>query len=70
MFQDYILRTSHRASKAIFRREIKIIFLPISLNMCFWCSKELSHRDGSYEYPQHMFWLRYKKNNFLLRTLI
>ena len=38
--------------------------------MCFGCSKEPSHRDGSYEYPQHMFWLRNKLNNFLLRTLI
>ena len=25
--------------------------------MCFGCLKELSHRDGSFEYP-HMFWLR------------
>ena len=33
------------------------IFLPISLNMCFWCSKEQSHRDGSFEYLQHMFLL-------------
>ena len=38
--------------------------------MCFGCQKEPSHRDGSFEYPQHMFWLRNKKNNFLLRTLI
>ena len=22
------------------------------------CSKEPSHWDGSFEYPQHMFWLR------------
>ena len=29
--------------------------------MCFGCSKEPSHRDGSFEYPQHMFWLRNKK---------
>ena len=34
------------------------------------CSKEPSHRDGSFEYPQHMFWLRNKNNNYLLRTLI
>ena len=34
------------------------IFLPINLNICFGCSKELSHLDGSFEYPQHMFWLR------------
>ena len=38
--------------------------------MCFECSKEPSHRDGSIEYPQHMFWLRNKKINFQLRTLI
>ena len=28
--------------------------------MCFGCSKEQSHQDGSFEYPQHMFWLRNK----------
>ena len=36
----------------------------------FWVLKELSHRDSSFEYPQHMFLLRNKKNNFLLRSLI
>ena len=50
--------------------KIVIIFLSISLNMCFGCSKEPSHGDGSFEYPQHMFRLRNKKNNFQLRTLI
>ena len=35
--------------------------------MCFGCSKEPSHRDGSFEYPQHMFWLRKK---IQLRTII
>ena len=29
--------------------------------MCFGCSKELSHRDGYFEYPQHMIWLGNKK---------
>ena len=29
--------------------------------MCFGCSKEPSHRDGSFEYPKHMFWLRNEK---------
>ena len=38
--------------------------------MCSWCSKEPSHRDGSFEYPKHMFWLRNKKTCFQLRTLI
>ena len=37
--------------------------------MYFGCSKEPSHRDGSVEYPQHMFWLRNKKNNFQLRII-
>ena len=30
----------------------------------FWVSKEPSHWDGSFEYPQHMFWLRNKKKYF------
>ena len=38
--------------------------------MCFGCPKELSHQDGSFEYHEHMFWLRNKKNNFLLCSLI
>ena len=42
-------------------RKIVIIFLSISLTMCFGCSKETSHQDGSFEYPQHMVWLRNKK---------
>ena len=45
----------------IFEREIVNIFLPISFNLCVECSKEPSHRDGSFEYPQYMFWLRNKK---------
>ena len=31
-----------------------------------WCSKESSQWDGSFEYPQHMFWLRNKKNYNIL----
>ena len=34
--------------------------------MCFGCSKESSHQDGSFEYPQHMFQFRNKKDNFQL----
>ena len=52
----------------IFQREIVNIFLPIIVSICFGCSKEPSHRDGSFEYPQHMFWLRTKKILFLIRT--
>ena len=45
-------------------------FLSINLNMCFGCSKEPSHWDGSFEYPQHMLWIRNKENSFPTRTLI
>ena len=51
-------------------RKIAIIFLFINLNMCFGYSIEPSWWDISFEYPQHMFWLRNKKNNFQLHTLI
>ena len=33
--------------------------------MCFGCSKEPSQRDVSFEYAQHMFWLRNNKNTYL-----
>ena len=39
------------------------ISLSISFNICFGCSKEQSHRDGSFEYPQHMLLLRNEKVN-------
>ena len=45
------------------------ICVPVSFNICFGCSKEPSHLDGSFEYPQHMFWLRNKKITFSLGTL-
>ena len=54
----------------IFEFLIINIYWPISYNICFGCSKELSHWDASFEYPQHMSWLRSKKNNFQLRTHI
>ena len=38
--------------------------------ICFGCSKEPSQKDCSFEYTQHMFWLRNNKNNFHLHTLI
>ena len=60
----WILAVDHR----FFERKIANIFLPVSLNICFGCSKEPSHWDSSFEYPQYMFWLRNKKIIFLLRT--
>ena len=49
---------------------IGIIFSSISLNMWFGCSKEPSHPDGSFKYPQHMFWLRNKKIKFQIVALL
>ena len=49
---------------------IVIISSHISLNICFGCSKELSHCDGSIEHPKHMFSLRNKENNFQISTLV
>ena len=54
----------------IFECKIVNIFLPIILSICFGCSKEPSHWDRSFDHPQHMIWLRNKKNNFQLHTLI
>ena len=51
-----------------FQRQIVKNFLSVSLNICFGCSKEPSHRDGSFEYPQHMFSLRNEKNNFQIHV--
>ena len=50
-------------SKLFVSVEIVNIFLPINLNM-FWCSKEVSHWDSSFECPQNMLLLRNKKINF------
>ena len=44
-------------------------FLPIISNICFGCSKEPSHWDGSFEYQQHMFWFRNKKIIFCYALL-
>ena len=49
-----------------FQHKIVNIFLPIIFSIFFRFSKETSHRDGSFEYPQHMFWLRNKKFTFLV----
>ena len=52
--------TSRKKSNAEGRLSIKkrksaIIFLSISFNICFGYSKELSHRDGSFEYHNICF---------------
>ena len=52
-----------------FQRKILNIFLPIIFGISFGCSKEPSHLDSSFEYPQHLFWLRNEKIKFSLRFL-
>ena len=47
--------------KKTFDSKIVNIFLSISFNICFGCSKEPSQWDGSLEYQQHMLWLRNMK---------
>ena len=37
--------------------------------MCYGCSKEPSHQDSSFEYPQQKFLLRNKKKNFSYAVL-
>ena len=53
-----------------FERKIVNIFLPISFNKCFGCSKEPSQWDGSFEYPQHMFSFWNKKMHSLPKAWI
>ena len=36
----------------VYLSEIAFIFLPINLSLCFGCSREVSHLDGSFEHPQ------------------
>ena len=42
-------------------RKIVNIFLSMGFDICFGCPK---NRLGSFEYPQHVFWLRNKKIDF------
>ena len=42
-------------SEINFERKIVKFSSILFFNICFGCSKESSHWDGSYEYPQHMF---------------
>ena len=53
-------RNSKVQIRIVCASKIAFISLPINLNICFVCSKEPPHRDGSFEYPEHMIWLRNK----------
>ena len=49
--------------KQKFPHKIVIISLPFSKSIYCGCSKEPSQRDGSFEYPQHKYWMRNKEIN-------
>ena len=53
----------------ILEYKIENIFLTNHSNVCFGCSKEPSHRDGSFEHPQHMFWFIYFNKIIMLLLL-
>ena len=56
-------QTPKLAKKAAIENDEKV-------QLCFGCTKETSHSDDSFEYPQHMFWMRNKDISFPIRTLI
>ena len=65
----------HRTSSAIFGVKLRLFSYQSVKTSVLGAQKnrlieteEPSHRDGSFEHPQHMFWLRNKKNQ--LHTLI
>ena len=68
-FKDWSLSTIG-LDKQIFLAKIVNIFLPTSFNICFGCSKKTSHLAGSFEHLEHILWLRNKKINFVLRTVL
>ena len=40
---------------------VMVIGVGSDLKYMFWYSKEPSHQKGSFEYPQHVFWLTNRK---------
>ena len=69
-FSDTIITMYIGPDEKYSKNKIGIIFLAISFDICFECSKEPSCQDVSFEYPQHIFGFRNKKINFQLCILI
>ena len=56
------LRNKKKVNRPIVKSASKkLIFLVLNQNICFGCSKEPSHLDGPFEYPQHMLEIMGKK---------
>ena len=60
------IKYSYGSVKQNFKSKTMTINWLLSLNICCGYSKEPSHWDGSFEYPQHKFWMRNDKINLRL----
>ena len=54
----------------VYLSEIAFVFLPISVNLCFGCSGEASHWDGSLEHPQYRFVLSVQGSRLIDAVLL
>ena len=54
----------------VYLSEIALVFLPISVNLCFGCSGEASHWDGSFEHPQYRFVLSVQRSRLIEAVLL
>ena len=49
----------------VYLSELAFVFLPINLNLCFGCSGEASHWDGSFEHPQYRIVLSVQRSRLI-----
>ena len=54
----------------VYLSEIAFVFLPISVNLCFGCSGEPSHGDGSFGHPQYRFDLSVQRSRLIEAVLL
>ena len=54
----------------VYLSKIAFVFLPISVNLCFGCSGEASHWDGSFEHPQYRFVLSVQRSRLIDAVLL
>ena len=54
----------------VYLSEIAFVFLTISANLCFGCSGEASHWDGSFEHPQYRFVLSVQRSCLIKAVLL
>ena len=54
----------------VYLYEIAFVLLPISVNLCFGCSGEVSHWDGSFEHPQYRFVLSVRGSRLIEAVLL